>query len=261
MKGLYLAIVLILIPYLGIGQDPKKAEGLVSEGMKHFKAMEYRQAIDYFTQALEIKHDGDVYYQRGMSYYHLEQYDSCCTDLQSAARRANKLAQAYLNDFCNRIDTVYMDKSCNVVDKSNHEYMEITTTGKYTEYKNIQRLNREGKLVHDFCIDRSDTIYTVVEEKAEYPGGEMALVKYLSENLRFPDYARDHGISGRIFITFIIDKSGYVTDVQLLRGIGGGCDEEAMRVVSSMPKWTPAKINGKPVEIQYTIPINYSVRR
>src|SRR5688572_13628416 len=93
-------------------------------------------------------------------------------------------------------------------------------------------------------------IFTIVEEMPSFPGGEAALVKYLSENIRYPARARENGITGRVFVTFIIGKDGKVTESKILRGIGGGCDEEALRVVNSMPQWRPGKQRGEPVMVQ-----------
>ena len=85
-------------------------------------------------------------------------------------------------------------------------------------------------------------------------------MKYLGKNIKYPELAKEAGISGRVFVTFVIDKSGKVNKVKLLRGIGGGCDEEAIRVVKAMPPWTPGKQRGKAVSVQFNLPINYDLQ-
>jgi TonB family protein len=102
-------------------------------------------------------------------------------------------------------------------------------------------------------------IFMVVDEMPQYPGGEMAMYQYLAENIRYPREAKKNGVSGRVLVTFVIERDGSVTEVRVLRGIGGGCDEEAVRVVKAMPRWTPGIQKGKPVRVQYNIPIKFTL--
>jgi TonB family protein len=117
------------------------------------------------------------------------------------------------------------------------------------------------KLPISFKLDgqKNDTVYTVVEQMPAFPGGNEALFSYLSKNIKYPENAKKEGINGRVFINFIVEKSGKVGEVKLLRGIGGGCDEEAMRVVSEMPNWKPGLQDGQPVRVSYNIPIKFAL--
>lgn len=96
-----------------------------------------------------------------------------------------------------------------------------------------------------------------VEQMPEFPGGPEGLYKYLAQKIVYPPMAKENGISGKVYVTFVIDKEGKVKDASITRGIGAGCDEEAIRVVKAMPQWTPGKQNGKTVPVQYTIPIKF----
>jgi TonB family protein len=102
-------------------------------------------------------------------------------------------------------------------------------------------------------------VYQIVEEMPQYPGGEQALLKYVSDNITYPQEAKDKEIQGRVFVSFVIEKDGSVNEVKVLRSIGGGCDEEAVRVIKGMPKWKPGKQEGKPVRVSYTMPINFKL--
>ena len=102
-------------------------------------------------------------------------------------------------------------------------------------------------------------IFTVVESMPDFPGGDEARIKYLNENIKYPQMARESGIQGRVFVTFVVEKDGSVTDVRVLRGIGGGCDEEAIRVIKNMPKWDAGKQRGKPVRVQFNMPILFKL--
>ena len=105
----------------------------------------------------------------------------------------------------------------------------------------------------------NDTIFSVCEEMPEFPGGTEKFMEYLSGNIKYPEAAKDKNISGRVFIQFVIEKDGSVTNVKVMRGIGGGCDEEAVRVVKAMPKWKPGKQKGKPVRVSYILPIVFKL--
>ncbi len=103
-------------------------------------------------------------------------------------------------------------------------------------------------------------IFIVVEDAPNYPGGEVARIKFLQENIRYPQMARESGIQGTVFLQFVVERDGSVTDIKVLRGIGGGCDEEAIRVLKLMPKWNPGKQRGRPVRVQFTMPIRFTLQ-
>ena len=105
-----------------------------------------------------------------------------------------------------------------------------------------------------------EQIYGIVEEMPSFPGGEAELFKYLGKNIMYPEIANSAGISGVVYMTFVVNKDGTLRDVKVLRGIGGGCDEEAMRVVKNMPAWKPGKQRGKSVTVQYNLPIRFTLR-
>lgn len=101
--------------------------------------------------------------------------------------------------------------------------------------------------------------FTVVEQMPEFPGGKEALFAYIGKNLKYPEQAQEEGIEGVVYVTFVVETDGKITGVQVLRGIGGGCNEEAVRVVSGMPNWTPGMQAGKAVRVKYNLPIRYKL--
>lgn len=103
-------------------------------------------------------------------------------------------------------------------------------------------------------------IFQVVENMPEFPGGRAALMKYLATNIKYPPYAKEAGIQGRVFINFVVERDGSITAVKVLRGIGGGCDEEAVRVVKAMPKWSPGMQRGKPVRVSFNLPVKFTLQ-
>jgi periplasmic protein TonB len=106
----------------------------------------------------------------------------------------------------------------------------------------------------------ANTIFTVVEEMPAFPGGDSKLLEYIRNNIKYPSIARENNIQGRVFVTFVVDKDGKVKDAKVVRGIGGGCDEEALRVVKSLPEWKPGRQNGRNVMVQFTLPVNFTLQ-
>lgn len=100
-------------------------------------------------------------------------------------------------------------------------------------------------------------IFIIVEEMPEFPGGEGELQKYLASSVRYPVIAQENGIQGRVYIQFVINQRGEVTNVTILRGVDPSLDREAVRVVEAMPKWKPGKQRNRPVRVSYTVPINF----
>lgn len=119
--------------------------------------------------------------------------------------------------------------------------------------------NKDKGLTIINVIDDTDSIYTVVEVMPEFPGGNEALFSYISNNITYPKEAKKEGVQGRVFLSFVVEKNGEVSHVKTLRGIGGGCDEEAFRVVSQMPDWKPGLQDGKPVRVEFNLPIKFAL--
>ena len=103
-----------------------------------------------------------------------------------------------------------------------------------------------------------EEIFLVVAENApEFPGGSDSLYAYIARNIKYPETAKKEKIEGRVFVTFVIEKDGQVSSAKILRDIGGGCGEEAIRVVKNMPKWKPGTQRGNPVRFQFNLPVSF----
>ena len=104
-----------------------------------------------------------------------------------------------------------------------------------------------------------DKIFTIVEQDAFYPGGNAAFYSYISKKMKYPSQARRMGIEGRVFVQFVVDTDGSISEVKVMRGIGAGCDEEAIRVIQNSPKWNPGKQRGKAVKQRMFLPITFKL--
>ena len=104
-----------------------------------------------------------------------------------------------------------------------------------------------------------EEFFMVVENMPEFPGGDLGLMKYIQKNVKYPAIAKEYNITGKVYVSFIVDRSGSVTNVKIVRGVDKNLDTEAMRVVKSLPKYKPGKQRGKSVRVMFTIPINFTL--
>ena len=105
-----------------------------------------------------------------------------------------------------------------------------------------------------------ELVYDMVEVMPEFPGGVRAMLDFIKKNIQYPEIARKNGIQGRVIVGVVVDKNGSVTNLTILKSIDPYLDKEAIRVISSMPKWTPGVQNGKKVRVKFTVPVSFRLQ-
>ncbi|MEA4985799.1 hypothetical protein SDC9_38867 [bioreactor metagenome] len=108
--------------------------------------------------------------------------------------------------------------------------------------------------------EETEVIFMVVESMPSFPGGDAALFKFLSDNIKYPVIAQESGIQGRVICQFVVNRDGSIVDIEVVRSVDRSLDAEAVRVIQSMPKWTPGKQRGKTVRVKYTLPVNFRLQ-
>ena len=108
--------------------------------------------------------------------------------------------------------------------------------------------------------EEDNKVFDVVEQQPAFPGGQGALLSWLSQNIHYPAVAEENGIQGRVVVSFVVEKDGSISNVQVVRGVDPSLDKEAARVVKSMPKWTPGKQNGQAVRVKYNVPVTFKLQ-
>ena len=119
--------------------------------------------------------------------------------------------------------------------------------------------NTKGQKAIEEKSIQNEEVFTVVEKMPEYPGGDDARIKFMVENIKYPEQAKKNGIQGVVFVSYVVEKDGKISNIKTIRGIGGGCDEEAERVISLMPNWKPGIQRGQPVRVQFNLPVRFSL--
>lgn len=109
--------------------------------------------------------------------------------------------------------------------------------------------------------DPTDDVHIFVEVMPEFPGGETELFRYFRRTIRYPRMAQEVGLEGIVIIGFIVEKDGSISNVHVKRGIGGGCDEEALRAVKNMPDWIPGRQGTQAVRVRFTVPVTFKLNK
>lgn len=115
-------------------------------------------------------------------------------------------------------------------------------------------------VIKEEVVEEESEVFIIVEDMPEFPGGELALRKWIGNNIKYPVIAAENGIQGKVYVTFVVDKDGSISNARIARGVDPSLDQEALRVVNNLPKWKPGKQRGKPVRVSYTVPINFQLQ-
>ncbi len=149
-----------------------------------------------------------------------------------------------VSDFLNIVeDNVKLDDDLVLIDSESNQNSEVVV-----QYQDVKVEEEE---------EADAPVFFIVEKMPVFPGGDDELRKYIAQSVKYPAIAQENGIQGRVFISFVVNTRGEVTDVKVARGVDPNLDKEAIRVVQSMPKWTPGMQRGKAVKVSYTVPINF----
>ncbi len=138
--------------------------------------------------------------------------------------------------------------------------LEISFDIEMTDDMVINQLPEVLDIAEDMEEETSDEIFLIVEEQPEPIGGMSTFYQYINSNLKYPSQALRMGLQGKVFVQFVIEKDGAVTQVTVIRGIDSSCNEEAIRVISNAPAWKPGKQRGKPVRVKMVLPISFKLR-
>ena len=258
MKKICLISFMILVTVIAYCQS-KTAKKNYEKGTKAIESEKYDEGIRLLTLCIDEFPTANAYYNRAAAYYQLGDTCGFCNDLKKASDLNDFEAQKLYIEKCPSRITIR--KAPDSMKSQNLKVKEIQVIYSKCNSDSIvtyiyEKPKGEISTSETYKSDTSP-VYTIVEEMPSFVGGEKERNRFLAENIIYPLTAKNAQIQGNVYVQFIIDEKGYVTDVKVLKGIGGGCDEEAARVISIMPKWNPGKQNGKPVRVLFNTPIYF----
>ncbi len=253
MKNLFVILLLLF------GITSIKAQYATSSAIEYY----YSSALEKYVEIKQVEKTSQIYLeskiyfnQYGEKWLHNNFEIPPKTDFSKGSNFifTDLIGQKIIIDFDNKEIKYYTD-----YDKKKEIYKG------YTLYKELGDLEENPNFANIKPVEENVTenekgeTLVIVEKMPEFPGGQMELLKYLGKTIRYPKFAQKNNITGRVIIGFIIMEDGSVEDAYVVRGIGAGCDEEALRVINKMPKWNPGTQKGVPVRVQYHVPIRFNL--
>jgi len=271
-------IIYLLITGFCFSQN-KNALELYQAGLKAYDNNDYKKADSLYTLSLKLLPHADTYYNLAITKRMLKDFCGFCDNLSKAANIGDfeSLDLYYKN--CTSMDTVYYKSNNNIYSYYcvvyNHKCTKTKTYKIYEKriinnltsifdviVKDSTKFNESNLINPDFDIESIPLeikVYTACEVMPEYIGGDKARIDFLLANICYPQLAKEKEIQGTVIICFTIDEFGNISDIKILSSVGGGCDEEAIRIIKLMPKWKPGMVGGKPVRVQFYMPIKFTL--
>jgi TonB family protein len=260
------------------GQSNKSVK-LYNEGLKMFQEKQYQKADSLFTLSNNLYPDVNTYYNLGLTKFYLNDTCGFCNNMKVVVDNDDEEAAVMFYKLCIRHDTIKFGEL-----KNDTLLFSVVSTGfcakerkqrfYIKDYKNqkitafycnetffsdqIQKLvtttfprfnSADKKFMYDVC--------DLVDQMPDFPGGQKNLMLFFAHNLIYPQDAKETGIQGEVIVEFKINETGQVSQPHIIKGIGGGCDEECVRVINLMPKWKPAMTNGVPASVRYQMTLRY----
>lgn len=268
MKILILLAISVLFPIVVFCQG-SNSDSNFQKGKKAFRAKEYQKALAYLSISISEYPNAQAYYYRSLTYDNLGDSCNSCRDLKMISSINIEEYRKLYNQKCS-----YFVITDNVPDPIKLKYNEVSKL-KIVQYKCNSDTLLLGIIgeepttkeieINLFEIKHINGDYKesslVDEDQPVYPGGDYERMKFIQNNIRYPVLARDNGIQGTVYTTFMLNETGQISNVKIRRGIGGGCDEEAIRVIYLMPKWKPASQKGRPISVGFNMTIKFTLSK
>lgn len=246
MKKSLLILAAILMSAIAYSQSARCLRNL-KKGTTAVNAKSYQEGINYLSLSIDEFPTSDAYFNRAAAYYYLGDTCNLCHDLTEASNRGNNEAAKLHSKKCIIIDTIHEAADSIYEEYPGYSYS-VSMRTICSNNKNYTYRNSEGEIIKSAWL-----------KMPEFPGGETERNKFLAENIVYPVKAAQKGYQGTVYISFVIESDGKVGDIRLLRGQEEELNDEALRVVSLMPKWKPGIRKGKPVRVLFNMPINFKL--
>lgn len=280
LRRLIATFLIIIISFLAIGAFAQKNNDILKNEIdktieqvnKFLVEGEYEQVLNLIDNALSLDSSNpSLYFVKGVAEENLGQIDNAIISYTIAIQLNKDYQDALYNlgvQLLNRATTE--SKNADSLSKEmQNDYCQAL--GNFTKYYELKPVDTEVESVISLINEElkrplyyiepigAEKKHLVVEQMPLFIGGDEKMYQFISSSIAYPEEAKKKGISGRVFVTFTIEKDGSLTNVQAIKGIGGGCEEEAVRVIESMPNWIPGTQRGEPIRVPYRMPLKFSL--
>lgn len=265
MKNILLSLFLLLTT-LNAGAQSAASVKAYEKGSKALEKKKYHEAIELLNVSIAEHPTANAYFNRAVAHYNLGDSCSFCDDLINAGSLHDSQARLLYQSKCmySHFTNVIPDSilrlnpSIFTIEKRYHKCLPDSSLHYFTKH-NFEWRPEDDSLSKAWDSGTLNT-FTIVEEMPEFKGGMDSMMVFIKSNIRYPEAAKMNKIEGVVFVNAIIMEDGSLMNVRALTSLGYGCDEEAERVVKSMPPWKPGKQRGKNVRVSFNLPIRFKLK-
>ncbi len=243
-------------------EDQKKltdsAFKFYEKGLKAFNEQKYREADSLYTISEIIKQHPDTYYNRALTRAALNDPQGYCEDICSAATMGDRECDTIFRRECGTVDTIYMGADNKPATRLKHHFFSLMYQSDYKKANIGVKFDNKGKFIEaEKLIIPDSTGIPMGETPPEFQGGIDGLKAFVKSKTKFPVTNKNKNVSGQVLVKFIVNRFGYPENISVVNGIENcpECSREAVRVISSMPRWKPGAYNGKTVKCKYNVPV------
>jgi len=276
-----LLVLLVLSNSLTFGQDNiSKSDKALDSGIERYNQKEYEKAEEFLKKSINNYPQQEAYYYLALTALALKDTCEYCDNINYGGGFVGEDARKLSDSLCFKrkiinynngsspVRIYYSELTTQICTKKTYQtfYIKNLKNGLVSSFDPVNYDSVASRDIDFFVknpelmdISSDKLIFFVVEEMPEYPGGDEARINFLVKNLRYPQVAKESGIQGTVYVSFIVESNGSVSNVKVLRGVGGGLDEESVRVVKLMPKWISGKCDGVPVRVQFNMPLRFTL--
>lgn len=262
---LFLLLFLMMITY--VGAQTKTSVKAYEKGSKALEKKDYPEAITLLTASIAEHPTANAYFNRAVAYFYLGDSCSFCNDLINAGSMNDRQAEQLYQEKCMYSvltktipDSVLLENPrVNLIEKRFHKCLQDSSIHYITKYDTEWRPGTITKpeIVN---VDRDTLeVYTVVEQMPEFDKNWKSIYEYIATIIQYPLEARERYIEGSVYVNYIVLADGRVANVNVMKGIGFGCDEEAVRIVQALPRWTPGNQRGKNVAVNMNLKVTFKL--
>lgn len=259
--GTYLSTLIFLLS-TGLAAQKNASKKYYEEGNVALKNGDFKTADSLFNLSANISSSPNTYFNIATCRGKLGDKPGYCINLRKASMFGDREADSLFWKKCSKTEVIYKSGKNEIADKTDYKYKEIIMSCSYINYYGYQRMDRKDEILEAYEVTDGDTIFIKTDEMPDYEGGVGEMYKFIGSNIRYPMEAKENGISGKVFVMFQITQTGTIKDFQILKGMPGclDCQVEVISVLKLLPaKWVPAKMNHRPVNTKFMMPVNFKI--
>ncbi len=234
--------------------------GLSKQGAEFIKMKNYKLAERYLTLSINLNPIRDSYYNRAIARINQENFIGFCEDLKSASGLGDEEAVKLLQEKCYKSDTLYFNQDSMICKKDEHSYSMYYRKSKFSDYKFIMYRNNKDSIKLAYTDENNERIYSHVDTFPKMGTEKNEFYNFLAKNIRYPPLMKEKGIQGTVYVSFIVETDGSISDIDIIESPDEMLSEEVLRLLKQMPTWKPAIYRGIPIKFELVLPIRFSLR-